>query len=182
MISSCYVLVVLAHGFEEIEAITPIDLLRRAGVTVTLASLDSRLEVVGRNGITLLADAPIDVTCARAYDLILLPGGPGASTLAADPRVADLVVAQVKRGGWVAAICAAPLVLHNVGLLEGRRFTAHPSVVDEIGPIVPDQDVVVDPPFITSRGAGTAVDFGLEIVARLVSEDAAKAVRESICA
>lgn len=181
MSSPRYVLVVLAQGFEEIEAVTPIDLLRRAGVSVTIASLDSRLEVVGKNGMTLLADAPLDVSCARAYDMIFLPGGPGVRNLRADPRVAELVKMQAGRGAWVAAICAAPTVLHDAGLLDGRRFTAHPSVLDQLGPVVDGQDVVVDPPFITSRGAGTAVDFGLELIARLLSEEQALTVRESIC-
>jgi len=176
-----FALIVLPQGFEEVEAVTPIDVLRRAGVTVKIASLDAKLEVTGRNGIALLADAPLDVSFSRAYDMVILPGGPGVKHLRADPRVIDLVRKQAERGSWVAAICAAPTVLHDAGLLAGRRYTAHFSVASELGAIIESERVVVDAPIITSRGAGTALDFGLELVARLVSPEAARDVRESIC-
>lgn len=182
MSPSRFALVVLPRGFEEIEAVTPVDVLRRAGVTVTIASLGDRLEVTGRNGMALLADAPLDVSCSRAYDMIILPGGPGVKHLRADPRIASLVKAQAARGAWVAAICAAPTVLHDAGLLEGRRYTAHHSVAGELDSIIDSERVVVDAPIITSRGAGTALDFGLELVARLVSPEVAQEVRASICA
>ena len=181
MSSSRFALVVLPQGFEEVEAVTPIDMLRRAGVTVTIASLDNRLEVTGRNGISLLADAPLEVSFSRTYDMIVLPGGPGVKHLRADARIIDLVKTQVTRGGWVAAICAAPTVLHDAGVLKGRRYTAHTSVEAELGGVIQSGRVIVDAPLITSRGAGTALDFGLELVARLVSPEAAKEVRASIC-
>jgi 4-methyl-5(b-hydroxyethyl)-thiazole monophosphate biosynthesis len=174
-------LILLPQGFEEVEAVTPIDVLRRAGVSVTIASLDERLEVTGRNGIAVLADAPLDVSFARSYDMLILPGGPGVKHLRADPRVIDLVRKQAARGAWVAAICAAPSVLHDAGLLTGRRYTAHFSVAGELDSIIESERVVVDTPIITSRGAGTALDFGLELVARLVSPEAARDVRTSIC-
>lgn len=181
MSSPRFALVVLPQGFEEVEAVTPVDMLRRGGVSVTIASLDSRLEVTGRNGMALLADAPLDVSCARSYDMIILPGGPGVKHLRADPRIIDLVKKQAARGGWVAAICAAPTVLHDAGLLAGRRYTAHHSVAGELGSLIESERVVVDAPIITSRGAGTALDFGLELVARLVSPEVARDVRASIC-
>jgi len=174
-------LIVLPQGFEEVEAVTPIDVLRRAGVTVTIASLDERLEVTGRSGIAVLADVPLDLSASRAYDMIILPGGPGVKHLRADKRIPNLVKSQAERGGWVAAICAAPTVLHDAGLLKGKRYTAHTSVEAELGNVITTERVVVDAPLITSRGAGTALDFGLELVARLVSPEAAKSVRESIC-
>jgi len=181
MNSPRFALIVLPQGFEEVEAVTPVDVLRRAGVSVTIASLDERLEVTGRNGIALLADAPLDVSFSRSYDMVILPGGPGVKHLRADPRVIDLVKKQAARGGWVAAICAAPTVLHDAGLLSGRRYTAHFSVAGELGSILEAERVVVDAPIITSRGAGTALDFGLELVGRLVSPEAAREVRASIC-
>ena len=176
-----FALIVLPQGFEEVEAVTPIDLLRRAGVSVTIASLDERLEVTGRNNIALLADAPLEVSFARNYDIVILPGGPGVKHLRADPRIIDLVRNHAARGSWVAAICAAPIVLHDAGLLKDRRYTAHHSVAGELCAIIEAERVVVDTPIITSRGAGTALDFGLELVARLVSPEAAKEVRASIC-
>ena len=181
MNSSRFALIVLPLGFEEVEAVTPVDMLRRAGVSVTIASLDARLEVTGRNGIALLADAPLDVSFSRNYDMVILPGGPGVKHLRADPRIIDLVKKQAARGAWVAAICAAPTVLYDAGLLEGRRYTAHHSVAGELIAILESERVVVDAPIITSRGAGTALDFGLELVARLVSPEAAQEVRKSIC-
>lgn len=176
-----FALIVLPQGFEEVEAVTPIDLLRRGEVSVTIAALDERLEVTGRNGIALLADAPLEVSFARNYDMVILPGGPGVKHLRADPRIIDLVKNQAARGAWVAAICAAPTVLHDAGLLNGRRYTAHHSVASELGAILGSERVVVDAPIITSRGAGTALDFGLELVARLVSPEASQEVRASIC-
>lgn len=181
MSQSRFALIVLPQGFEEVEAVTPVDLLRRAGVTVTIASLDARLEVTGRNGMALLADVPLDVSAARNYDLVILPGGPGVKHLRADKRIAELVRAQAGRGGWVAAICAAPTVLKDAGLLAGRRYTAHHSVVDELPGLIESERVVVDGCIITSRGAGTALEFGLELVARLESPEAAEEVRKSIC-
>jgi protein deglycase len=178
---SRFALIVLPQGFEEVEAVTPIDVLRRAGVSVTIASLDTRLEVTGRNGIALLADAPLDVSFTRSYDMLILPGGPGVKHLRADPRIATLARAHAARGAWVAAICAAPTVLLDAGLLAGRRYTAHFSVAGELSGIIESERVVVDAPIITSRGAGTALDFGLELVARLVSPEAARDVHASIC-
>ena len=177
-----FALIVLPQGFEEVEAVTPIDVLRRAGVTVTIASLDERLEVMGKNGIPVLADAPLNLSSSRRYDMVILPGGPGVKHLRADKRIVELVRSQAERGGWVAAICAAPTVLHDAGLLKGKRYTAHTSVEAELGHVITTERVVVDAPLITSRGAGTALDFGLELVARLVSEEASKSVREAICA
>jgi len=148
MNSSRFALIVLPLGFEEVEAVTPVDMLRRAGVSVTIASLDARLEVTGRNGIALLADAPLDVSFSRNYDMVILPGGPGVKHLRADPRIIDLVKKQAARGAWVAAICAAPTVLYDAGLLEGRRYTAHHSVAGELIAILESERVVVDAPII----------------------------------
>src|ERR1043165_9690892 len=154
------VLVILPEGFEEIEAATPIDLLRRAGTEVTTAALAEGIHVSGRCGITLHADTTLASVETRLFDCLFLPGGPGVKNLRADPRVKPLVLRHHEAGKWIAAICAAPTVLHDAGLLNGRRYTAHFSVANELTQILANERVVVDSQLITSRGAGTALDFG----------------------
>jgi len=176
------VLVLLADGFEEIETFTPVDLLRRAGVEVTIASLSPQRHVTGRSGITMHADAALSEIGGRLFDLLFLPGGPGVKNLRADPRVDSVVRNHAAAGKWLAAICAAPTVLNAAGLLEGRRYTAHFSAAGELPDILADQRVVVDGNILTSRGAGTALDFGLLLVGKLVSQDKAGDIARSICA
>jgi 4-methyl-5(b-hydroxyethyl)-thiazole monophosphate biosynthesis len=176
------VLAILAEGFEEIEAVTPIDLLRRAGVEVTVASLAPGIHVTGRSGITLHADTPLAAVEAADFDGVLLPGGAGVKHLRADPRVTAVVKRHAAAGRWVAAICAAPLVLHDAGLLAGRRYTAHPSTAAELPAALAGEPVVEDGRLITSRGAGTSVEFALRLVARLVSTAKADEVAASVCA
>jgi 4-methyl-5(b-hydroxyethyl)-thiazole monophosphate biosynthesis len=174
-------LVLIADGFEEIEAIAPVDLLRRAGVEVTVASLAEQPHVTGRCGITMHADTALSAVGGRLFDLLFLPGGPGVKNLRADPRVDTVVKSHAAEGKWVAAICAAPTVLNAAGLLEGRRYTAHFSVAGELPNILADQRVVADGKILTSRGAGTALDFGLMLVEKLVSADKARDIARSIC-
>jgi 4-methyl-5(b-hydroxyethyl)-thiazole monophosphate biosynthesis len=176
------VLAILAEGFEEIEATAPIDLLRRAGVEVTVAALGEGIHVTGRNGLTMHADTTLTNAEGREFDCLFLPGGPGVKHLRADPRVRALVLRQHAAGGWLAAICAAPAVLHDAGLLAGRRYTAHFSVADELPAILAHERVVEDGRLLTSRGAGTALDFGLLLVAKLVSSAKAAEIAQSICA
>jgi len=179
------VLAILAEGFEEIEATTPIDLLRRAGAEVTVAALAETLHVTGRCGLTLRADTTLTAVLAdpaRTFDCLFLPGGPGVARLRADARVAQLVRHQHAAGRWLAAICAAPTVLHDAGLLDGRRYTAHFSVAGELPHILAGERVVTDGRILTSRGAGTAVDFGLLLVERLFSPEKSAEIARSICA
>jgi protein deglycase len=176
------VLVLLAEGFEEIEVFTPVDLLRRAGADVTIASLVDHRHVTGRNGITVHADAALSEIGEHLFDLLFLPGGPGVKNLRADPRVGFVVGRHAAAGKWLAAICAAPTVLNAAGLLDGRRYTAHFSVAGELPAILADQRVVADGNILTSRGAGTALDFGLLLVEKLMSADKASEVARSICA
>ena len=126
-------LVVLTDGFEEIEAITPIDLLRRAETEVTVASAAETLEVTGKTGVNLRADAMLDACLEKEYDLLVLPGGPGVFTLRQDVRVLDLIRRRVEGNLPVAAICAAPLLLLDAGVLEDKAHTAHGTVLDELG-------------------------------------------------
>jgi 4-methyl-5(b-hydroxyethyl)-thiazole monophosphate biosynthesis len=175
------VLALFADGFEEIEAFAPIDLLRRAGVEVTTASLPENCHVTGRSGVTAHTDVPLSKVGGRLCDLLFLPGGAGVKNLRADPRVREAVLAHHRADRWLAAICAAPTVLNDCGLLAGRRYTAHFSVAHEMPQILENERVVTDGKIITSRGAGTAVEFGLHLVELLVSPAKAQEVGKAIC-
>jgi 4-methyl-5(b-hydroxyethyl)-thiazole monophosphate biosynthesis len=172
------VLCLLVEGFEEIETVTPVDLLRRAGIEVMVASLAGS-QVTGRCGIRLVADDVLSHVETTPFDLLLIPGGPGVGELRADGRPAALAREFADAGKSVAAICAAPLVLMDAGLLEGKRFTAYPSVRAELGGGL-DERVVVDGKLITSRGAGTAMEFAFAIIAHLADQAAADKVAAEI--
>jgi 4-methyl-5(b-hydroxyethyl)-thiazole monophosphate biosynthesis len=174
-------LVILTDNFEEIEAVTPIDLLRRAEVAVTVASRTGSLSVAGRSGIAVTADCLLEAAEEGLYDLFVLPGGPGHKALRADPRVIALAKKHASSGKIVAAICAAPVVLKDAGLLAGRRHTAHTSVAAELPDLLADEDAVVDGNLITSRGAGTSVPFSLTLVETLCGRAKALEVARSIC-
>ena len=176
------VLTLLAPGFEEIEATAPVDLLRRAGAEVVIAALEEGIHVTGRSGMTMHADTTVTAIVGKSFDLIFLPGGPGTKTLRADPRVRTLVLDQNAKKGWIAAICAAPTVLMDAGLLGGRKYTAHFSVAPELPDLLASERVVVDGHILTSRGAGTAVEFGLKLVEILFSPEKSREVASSICA
>jgi len=176
------VLAILPEGFEELEAVAPIDLLRRAGAEVTVAALGPTIHITGRNGLTMHADTTLSVVGESVFDLLFLPGGPGVALMRADPRVRATVLLHHKADRWLAAICAAPAVLYDAGLLTGRRYTAHFSVANELTAILADKRVVADGRLLTSRGAGTAVDFGLLLVDKLVSPEKSAEVARSICA
>ena len=171
------VLVPLANGFEEIEAITVIDVLRRANVEVVVAALASDM-VEGAHGLRVAADRSLADVTAADFDAIVLPGGqPGSHNLRADDRVRELVQALTRAGKIVAAICAAPTVLEAAGVLQGKRATAFP------GEELPSADysfdrVVEDGNIITSRAAGTAMEFALTLVRRLAGHQAATEVRQ----
>jgi protein deglycase len=176
------VLVILAEGFEEVEAITPVDVLRRAGAEVTLAALVEGIHVTGKNGLTMHADTTLSAAENREFDCLFIPGGPGVKNLRADARVRNLVSRQHAADRWIAAICAAPTVLHDAGLLAGKRYTAHFSVAAELPAILKEERTVVDGRILTSRGAGTALDFGLLLVEKLFSPEKAAEIARSICA
>ncbi|AGY60738.1 DJ-1 family glyoxalase III [Gloeobacter kilaueensis] len=167
------VLVPLAEGFEEIEAVTIVDVLRRAGVEVTVAALAERV-VTGSHGIGLIADALLSEIEPATFDAIALPGGPGVAQLRADGRIRQLLVEMQAAQKWTAAICAAPTVLSDAGLLAGVRATSYPALQPElvVGEYL-ETSVVVDRRIVTSRGVGTALDFALKLVALLVDEKTA---------
>ncbi len=171
----------MVEGFEEAELVMPVDLLRRAGVEVVIAALGD-LAVPGKQGMRLEADVLLADADPKTFDLLMLPGGPGVATLLSDGRAAELAKQFADAGKVVAAICAAPLVLADAGLLEGKRFTAYPSVRADLGEGCVDERVVVDGDLITSRGPGTAIDFGLAMITALLGEETASRIAEEIAA
>ncbi|MEM9160924.1 MAG: DJ-1 family glyoxalase III [Verrucomicrobiota bacterium] len=172
-------LVLLFDGVEEMEAIAPIDILRRAEVSVTTASLQPQETVAGRNGIKISPDTAIDRVDPQLFDLFVLPGGPGVLELAENQILLDLIKERSSSGLKNAAICAAPKVFAAAGLLDDRQATSHASVSEDI-PNRSTNAVVVDGPVVTSQGAGTATQFALELAAILTNQKTANAVARSI--
>lgn len=161
-------LVLFAQGSEELEAITIVNILRRAGITVTLAGLTADA-LRGARGIAITPDTTLDAVLHDSFDMIVLPGGqPGTRHLIADERVLALVKTMSKQEKYVAAICAAPSVLAEAGLLDGRHATCYPGSLDNFPNVLLTTSAIVeDGKLITSRGPGTAMDFALTLVERL---------------
>ena len=156
----------LAPGFEEIEAITLVDVLRRAGITALTAGLVAGC-VEGAHGVSVCADMPIEQALGEAWDMVVLPGGmPGSTHLRDDARVGTLLERTVRAGGMIGAICAAPIVLAHHGMLDGVKATSYPGFAAQMPRADYREDrVVKDGAVMTSRGPGTAMEFALEIVA-----------------
>ncbi len=175
------VLMPLAQGFEEIEAITVVDILRRAGIEVVVAGLLPG-PVSGAHAISVVPDTTIDAVSGDSFDLIVLPGGqPGTDNLNADPRVHALLKEFATRNKLVGAICAAPIVLADAELLNGKKATCYPAYCDRLnGGIYEDTAVVSDGTVITSQGVGTAIKFGLALVARLTNQVTSDAVSKAM--
>ncbi len=175
------VVVILADGFEEVEAIAIIDVLRRAEIHTVIAGLHDNQVISARN-VKVIPDTVIDTIKADDFDMIVLPGGqPGSDNLNADPRVKELIRSFSEKGKFMGAICAAPYVLANAGVLTGKRATSYPSYKDKLGNVrYEEKSVVVDGKVLTSRGAGTALAFGLAIVEKLISKDKALKIKDSM--
>jgi len=171
------VLVPLAQGCEEIEAVTIIDILRRAGITVVTAGLDAE-PVRASRGTVFIPDTTLNKALQQAYDMVALPGGqPGTNNLKADARILSLLKQMAQQDKYVAAICAAPSVLATAGLLGGKHATSYPGALDDFPKVLQKPETIVeDGKFITSRGPGTAMDFALLLVERL----AGKAKRQEV--
>jgi 4-methyl-5(b-hydroxyethyl)-thiazole monophosphate biosynthesis len=178
------VLVPLAQGCEELEAVTITDLLTRAGVTVVTAGLDDQ-PVKASRGVTLLPDTTLDDVNADEFDMVVLPGGlPGADYLDADPRIHAILKRLHQQGKYTAAICAAPKVLAGSGILNGRQATGYPGVLDgmSLSQVQIKHDAVVsDDKVITSRGPGTAMDFALELIEKLQGQETRNEVEQALC-
>ncbi|MCL1958456.1 MAG: DJ-1/PfpI family protein [Spirochaetes bacterium] len=185
-------IVLLADGFEDVEAVTPIDYLSRAGIEVTAASISESLTVKSKwGGIKMTANTTLTelVKQVGSWDAVILPGGmPGSSNLAASKETGSLLKDMAAGGKLVCAICAAPaLVLAPLGLLSGKKFTCYPGMEEKVraaccadGSKWSDDRVVVDGNIITSRGAGTAGEFAVAIIEKLLDKAAAKKTADAV--
>ncbi len=180
------VLVPLAPGCEEMEAVTIIDVLRRGGAEVTVAGLVEG-EITGSRGVRIQPDTTLDAVVAdnaeaAAFDMVALPGGlPGADHLASDARIATILHAMQSRDGYIAAVCAAPKVLARHGLLNNKQATAYPGVLEaESHPTITTEAVTRDGHIITARSAGAAMDFALTLVEALFSKEKRDEVEKAL--
>ncbi len=176
-------LLLLHPGCEEIESITPIDLLRRAGITVVSASVTEDLKITGGRGIPLIADTLLSDCTGQSFDMLILPGGPGVDALRKRPEVLALAQKFHREEKWIAAICAAPLVLLDAGILPNHVVTSFPSAEQELREkaLTYSLDRVhVDGKLITSRGAGTSEEFSLKLIEVLLDLETSQQVRQRI--
>jgi protein deglycase len=174
------VLVPLADGFEEIEAVAIIDVLRRAGINVVTASLANK-EVTGSHNITVFADRILSDLDPADFDVIALPGGPGTKNLRESSLVLDFIRAIEAKSGICAAICAAPTVLGKAGVIKGKKVTCFPGEENNLGGAVSTgKPVEIDGKIITGKGPGTAVTFSLALTALLAGKEKAESVRDKM--
>lgn len=176
------VLIPLAQGCEELEAVTLIDLLRRAGIETVTAGLEPGPVTCSRRTV-IVPDTTLDEAMKRDFDMLVLPGGqPGATHLEQDPRVIELLKTMAAAGKYTAAICAAPKVLAVAGLLQGRQATSYPGALDTAGPGIDylNRTVVQDGRILTSRGPGTAMDFALALIQVLAGREARDRVEAAL--
>jgi 4-methyl-5(b-hydroxyethyl)-thiazole monophosphate biosynthesis len=179
---SSRVLYMFHDGMEDIEAVAPLDLLRRAECEVLTVSVSTQRQVITKCDVPMMADEclrhPIN---SDDYDAIVIPGGPGIHPLRTHGYLSNLIDVMYQEHKWIAAICAAPLLLKDQGLLDGRDYTSHPTTAEELPDRIENQAVVVDGCVITSQGAGTAVEFGLKLVEIFVSREKAAELATAIC-
>ena len=173
----------LAEGFEEIEALCPLDLLRRAGVDVKTVSIGDKI-VCGAHGIKVIADLTDLEFSDMCPDMVILPGGmPGTLNLDASAVVHKALDAAASSNAYIAAICAAPSILGNRGMLIGKEAICYPGFEDKLaGAKISDKRVVVDGKIITAAGMGVALDFGLELVSLLCGKNKADTLRKGVIA
>ena len=171
----------LANGFEEVEALCPLDLLRRAGLEVTTVGIGGEA-VVGSHGIQVQADIPDTMYRDSKPEMVILPGGmPGTTHLDGSPTVERALRAAAANNAYLAAICAAPMVLGKRGYLEGKRATCFPGFEEHLtGAEATGESVVIDGRVITAKGMGVALEFGLALVSVLCGEDKAQELRRTV--
>lgn len=174
--------VFLAQGFEEIEALCPIDILRRAGVEVLVLSTTGQKEVAGARGVTVVADDVFSKELMAGTDAIVLPGGmPGAQNLNQYAPLRDILIDFRNSKKIIGAICAAPMVLGNAGVLRGKKATCYPGYEEDLfGADVVDEAVVYDKNVVTARGVGAAIEFSLKLVEVLCSKELADELAEKM--
>jgi 4-methyl-5(b-hydroxyethyl)-thiazole monophosphate biosynthesis len=176
-------LVLLAEGFEEVETVTPITYLRRAEIEVTVAAIGENLTVKGARRIQMNADTTLEKAANAGWDAVIIPGGlNGANNLAACGKTGTLLKEMAAAGKLVCAICASPaVVLAPLGLLAGKKFTCYPGMEEKVKDGEWSENrVVVDGNIITSRAAGTTGEFAIAIIARLLGEDTAKKIADTV--
>ena len=172
----------LAPGFEEIEALTVVDIFRRAGIEILMAATTEG-PVTGRNNITVIPDALLNNVINDDYDMIVVPGGPGTAELNQNSRIIAKIQQMNSSDKYIAAICAAPKVLKTAGIIANKTVTSYPSTQHELGGSHYVEDrVVIDGKIITSRGAGTSLEFALKLVEELLGKEMADQLAESIVA
>ena len=176
------VLVFLVNGFEEIEAMAPIDLLRRAGIIVDTVSINEDNQVTSSRKIRVLTDKTIDEINFENYEMIVLPGGPGTENYMKSEKLLEKLKGfSINRK--LGAICAAPTILSALGILNGKQAICFPACEPDLikdGAIIVNQDVVKDNNIITSRGAGTAIDFSLALIEELLGKNKSHEIRKEI--
>lgn len=176
------VYVFLAEGFEEIEALTSIDLLRRAGITTITVAVGDSLEIRGAHHVPVIADIPLAKIDELQADGIVLPGGlPGVTNLASSTKLLEVVEQAYKAGKVVGAICAAPSILGSLGILDGREATCYPSFESQLTGYKPtDKKVVVSDNIVTARSAGVSKEFALALITLLLDKETADSVHAAI--
>ncbi|MFA5577158.1 MAG: DJ-1 family glyoxalase III [Tissierellaceae bacterium] len=177
------VILFLADGFEEVEALTTVDYLRRQGIGVEMVSITEENKVKGAHDITVLADMTLgELKELDQYEGVIIPGGmPGATNLRDNSRVIEVVKELHGKGKLAAAICAGPIVLERAGISRGRRLTSYPGFSGDLRDSIYDEkDLVVDGNIITARGPALAVDFALEIIGYLLDHKAVEELKRDI--
>ena len=176
----------LGDGFEEIEALTQVDYLRRAGIDIKTLGIDGEY-ITGARGITVKSDMPVKNADIDNADMLILPGGLGGVECISNSKEAISLIKQAyKKDIFIAAICAAPTILANLGMLEGKNCVCYPSMLDELakkgGVVSKNSTVVKDGKIITAMAAGSSEEFSFELIKCLKDDDSAQKVRQSICA
>ncbi|MCD7838877.1 MAG: DJ-1/PfpI family protein [Clostridiales bacterium] len=177
------VYILLGKGFETIEALAPCDVMRRAGIEVAMVSLTDNLEVVSGQGIKVLADITLDQVEPDRLELLMLPGGLGGVEAILNSMPAMVLIQKAaERGKWVCAICAAPTILAQLGLLDRRKAVVYPGLEDQMfsAVVLKGERVVSDGRFITGEAAGSCIDFGLRLVEVLKGTEIMEQIREGI--
>lgn len=176
------VYIFLADGFEDIEGLTVVDLMRRAGISADTVSIKETRDIITSHGIEMKTDRIFSGTDFSDADMLVLPGGmPGTRYLGDFAPLTELLTEHYNKNGKIAAICAAPSVFAELGFLRGRKATSYPSFMDKLGGAETcEEDVVVDGNVTTSRGLGTAIPFALCLIGQLMGEEKASEIAESI--
>lgn len=177
------VYIIIGEGFEEIEAVAPCDILRRGGVAVKYAAVGGNKNVTGSHGISVAADVMFSDVIPSADDTIVIPGGMGGvNSIKSDDNAMKIIKKADKAGALLAAICAGPSVLAQLGLLNGKRITCHPATEDLMDGAICDLEnsTITDVKLITGRAPGSAIDFGLAILAHIKGESVEKRIRTEL--